>query len=251
MPEENTTILEDTPPETIDEKSPLDSEADSGLKFQVGDTVQLELLSDLGQSQQRYLVKVIGYVPNQSILVTTPSVKNKVVLIRVGQLMNVRLMAARRLIGFRSNVLRTQFRPYPYLHLSYPEKFSSVKIRRSQRAMVHIIAGIKNEKMPEKDNIPALILDISVGGALIESSQPLGVTGDKILIAVRLLVAELERYLSLVAVIRSIQATEGSSKSTTNMYHHGVEFITAPSESGLVLHGFVHEQIVNSLTGMD
>lgn len=234
----------------VDEKPVPPTEIiDSGLKLQVGDGIQLELLSDTGQSQHRYLVKIIGYVQNKSILVTTPTIGNKVVLIRVGQLINVRLIAARRLIGFKGNVLRTQFTPYPYLHISYPDKFSSIEIRRSQRVKIHIIAGIQNKKIFGNEPIPVVILDISIGGALIESSRPLGISGDKISIAICLSVAQIEHYILLPAAIKNSQMIEGTTKSATPMYQHGVEFMTMLPEVSLVLHGFVYEQIVNSITG--
>ncbi|CAK0738400.1 hypothetical protein CCP3SC1_1070009 [Gammaproteobacteria bacterium] len=222
---------------------------DNGLRLQVGDTLQMELLSDAGQSQQRYLVKVIGYVPARSILVTTPTAGNKVILMRVGQLMNVRLMGARRLIGFRATVLRTLFTPYPYLHLSYPQELSSVELRRTQRVTVQIICAVQNSTVLAKESLPAVILDLSVGGALLEAPRPLGIAGDAVAVAARLSIAQVERYLSLPGIIRTVQTVEGTGKNTPPLYQHGIEFLSMTPDTSLVLHGFVYEQIVTSLTG--
>ena len=131
---------------------------------------------------------------------------------------------------------------------SYGEK-KSIEIRRSQRVKVYIIAGVQNKKIFGNEPIPVAIIDISVGGALIESSRPLGISQDKISIAICLNVANIEHYILLPAIIRSSQMVEGSSKAASPVYQHGVEFTTLLPEVGLVLHGFVYEQIVNSITG--
>ncbi len=247
MAETKVKISQDKVSESSSEKA--DGKEDSGLRLRVGDSLQIELLTDIGQSQaQRYAVKVIGYHTGKSIIITTPTTGDKVVLLRVGQLVNVRLFGAKRLIGFRSSILRTLFVPYPYLHLSYPQELSSVELRRNQRIPVQAICAVKNDSHPGTDPIPAVIVDLSVSGALVESPKPLGALGNTIAIATRLSVARSERYLSLPGVIRSVQLME---KNTPPVHQYGIEFQTMSPDTSLVLHGFVYEQIVISYTGDD
>jgi len=237
--------------EPTDEKPLVDTETSSNvdkeLRLQVGDTLHLEIVSDL--TEQRHPVKVIGYAPGLSIVVTTPRIEKKVRLVQIGQTVNIRLMGARRIIGFRSSVIRTLFTPYPHLHLSYPKELSSIELRRTQRVTVNIVAAIKNEKF-SGEPIPAIFIDLSAGGGLLESDFPLGAMGDALSIAIRLQVAEQERYLSLSAKIHSIQPAEGISKiSASPRSQHGIEFLAVPPDNRLVLYAFVYEQIVASLLG--
>ncbi len=165
----------------------------------------------------------------------------------MGQNMNVRLVGAKYLVGFRASILRTLFVPYPYLHVSYPQEISSVELRQTQRVTVRTVCAVKNETLLSAEPIPAMIVDLSIGGALVESPEPLGLIGETVAIVTRLLVAKMEWYVSLPGIIRSVQHLE---KASPPLYQYGVEFQAMKPDISLILHGFVHERVAISLTGM-
>jgi c-di-GMP-binding flagellar brake protein YcgR len=217
------------------------------LRLQVGEPVQLEVLSD-GRQQRRH-VKVIGYLPGKSLLVTAPTTGGKVMLMREGQVVNVRLMTGGKVYAFTSPVLRAPVQPYPYLHIGYPNALSSVQVRRAQRVPVHLVAAVQNETAAKQNNgdsplVAAQIADISVGGALLECQHLLGEIGDVVNISARLKVGALERYLSIPGVIRSSHPPREGEEPA---HACGVEFLVERSDDALVLHGFVYEQIVSSV----
>ncbi len=222
--------------------------ADDDLRLQVGEPIQLEMLSDKGQ--QRHTVKVIGYVPHRSILVTMPRVGGKVVMMREGLVMNARLLTNNRAMGFTTSLLRAPLQPYPYMHLSYPRDLQATVVRSSHRVAVNLVVAIRTQFAREDSNEmdeQAIMVDISLGGALLQAVLPLGTVGQTITLATRLVVAEMERFLTLEATIRSIRAQSGVNKLVASHYIHGVEFLPMPPHEKLVVHGFVCEQIIASL----
>ena len=121
-----------------------------------------------------------------------------------------------------------------------------MELRRTQRVTIQAICAVKNDTLPGAEPMPAVMLDLSIGGTLIESPKQLGIEGDSVSVATRLAVAQEERYLSLPGVIRSAQKMV---KNTPVLYQYGIEFQTMNADTSLILHGFVYEQIVISLGG--
>jgi hypothetical protein len=57
---------------------------DEILKLKTGDNIQVQLVAD--QNDTRYMVRVIGYEPNVSLLVSTPRANGLPLLVRDGQI---------------------------------------------------------------------------------------------------------------------------------------------------------------------
>ncbi len=67
MAEAKSITIREKPAESSTEKPP--KQENNALRLHVGDTLQIELLTETGQQHgQRYLVKVIGYYPGRSII---------------------------------------------------------------------------------------------------------------------------------------------------------------------------------------
>jgi c-di-GMP-binding flagellar brake protein YcgR len=217
--------------------------SDEILKLKTGDNIQVQLVAD--QNDTRYMVKVIGYEPNVSLLVSTPRANGLPVLLRDGQLVTVRLLTGNTVYGFESQILRICRIPFSYLHLSYPRTFESMVVRKAQRASANIIASVENSNRATDSSEPfsAKISDLSVAGAMLDASMPMGEVGDAIMIRAKVQVAGMEKYLALAAVVRAVRVREASEPTGKALYHHGVEFQMLDPDDQLVLHGFVYEQI--------
>jgi c-di-GMP-binding flagellar brake protein YcgR len=216
---------------------------DEILKLKTGDNIQVQLVAD--QNDTRYMVRVIGYEPNVSLLVSTPRANGLPLLLRDGQLVTVRLLTGNTVYGFESQVLRICRLPFPYLHLSYPRTFESMVVRKAQRASTNIIASVENCTRVTEGSAPfsAKICDLSVAGAMLEASTQMGEAGDAIMIRAKVQVAGLDKYLVLAAMVRAVRVREAAAPGSKTLYHHGVEFQMIDPEDQLVLHGFVYEQI--------
>ena len=102
------------------------------LKFSVGDVLQLQCTRD--QEEDRYYVKVIGFLEHKSLMVTTPRYEGAPMLFREGHQFVVRLLSGNSVYGFETSVLRTSLHPYPYLHLAYPAELAHLIVRKAHRA---------------------------------------------------------------------------------------------------------------------
>ena len=210
------------------------------LRLDVGDVLHLQSVGD--EQGLRYAVKVIGYLGGESLLVTTPRTRAGVALVREGQPFHVRVLVDSRVYGFTTHVLKSNGRPYPYLHLSYPRELQSVVVRAAPRAEANVIAAIRHKS--RDDPATARLLDISTTGARLSAPAPIGEMSDEIDIAVRLKIGDLEEYLRLSARIRRVQvvdAAEGKPEGATHLY--GVEFQDLPQPTRLALYAYVYSRL--------
>ncbi|MGA7801891.1 MAG: flagellar brake protein [Gammaproteobacteria bacterium] len=215
----------------------------SEMKLHVGDTLQLQFPAD--DARSRYYVKVIGYLPGQSLLVTTPRSEGRVLLVREGQPFVVRLLARSRVLAFSTSVLRTCARPYPYLHLIYPAEVEQTVVRKAERVPVKLVTSVENDDPGSGFDTPraAVITDISTAGAKLRASRPLGGAGDLLTVSFRITVGEVAHAVKLPAVIRTIQHEQEDDEGQDNC-EYGVEFQLVDPTDTLALHGFVYEQII-------
>lgn len=217
----------------------------SDLKMQVGEILQLQARD--GEDSRRMQVKLIGYLPGASLLVTTPKVADKVMIIREGQPYVVRMMIGNRIVGFTTTVLRSCARPFPYLHLAYPGEVEQITVRKAQRVRVKLFASLKNPNPDFKFEKPGTgtIVDLSTAGALMVANQALGEVGDAVTVSCALKIGGAEKLLTVPAFIRNVHVGP-SEEHGDGSYYHGLEIALKEQQDTFVLHGFVYEQIVKA-----
>ena len=196
----------------------------SELKLNIGDMLQMQYLGD--ENRERLHVKVVGYLPGKSLIVTTPQVDGRVLMIREGQLFVVRILSGNRVVGFNTSVLRSSAVPYPYMHLAYPEEMEQIVVRKAQRVRVRLFASIKNDNPDygfERPQ-PATLGDLSVSGSLISAHQRLGDPGDDVQVSFAFKLGGIEKLVSITAKIRNVHH-EAAEEGGEEDYYHGVEFV--------------------------
>lgn len=219
----------------------------SDLKLQVGELLQLQPRD--GSDDRRMQVQLIGYLPGVSLLVTTPRTGNKVMIMREGQPFVVRMMVGNRILGFATTITRSCARPFPYLHLAYPAEMQQITVRNSQRVRLKLFASLKNDNSGfqfEKPH-PATVVDLSTSGSLLVSGEQLGDLGDKVILSCAVKVANIEKLLSVPAIIRNVHM-EHSDEHGEDSYYHGLEFKLSDQQDIFALHGYVYEQIIKAQT---
>jgi c-di-GMP-binding flagellar brake protein YcgR len=221
------------------------------LTLEIGDVLQLQFLP--AESQVRHYVKVIGYRQNQSLIVSTPQTKGKLMLIREGQPIAVRLLSGNSIVAFTVSVLKSNTKPYPYLHLSYPIELQAITVRKAQRVALSTLVKVQDCSPPTEESeeihsqVEVKLEDMSTTGALLIHDKPLGEVKDLISVILTLHIAEAEEILNIIAVIRNVRERVIEDPPDTS-YLHGIEFQFADRQESILLHAFVYEQIVNSHT---
>jgi len=217
------------------------------LQLHVGDHIQLQFVGD--ELERRHTCQVIGYLPQQSLIVTIPSIKGKIMLVREGQMLIVRLLSGNHVFAFTTKILGQNLKPYPYMHLGYPEELESIVVRKSLRTQSELVVSVFKAGADWSDlgqAVPGVFEDISTSGALLKTQKQVGNVGDKIYLSTRISVAGITEHVHTSAIIRShnMDAT-GDDQSIYDYY--GVEFLEVKKESVIALHGYVYEQLLNSL----
>ena len=213
--------------------------AKDDLSLDIGDVLQLQFLTS--ETQERCYVKVIGYLHERSLIVTTPHVNGKYLLLREGQPIAVRLLSGHNIMAFTVNVLRSCSRPYPYLHLSYPKEMQAIMVRKAQRVNFSCDAQVQSS-----DGGPVYRLkveDISTSGALLVAEEKLGEVKDLLVLRMKLQVAGQAEPVQLVSVVRNVR--ERVVNDEQSVFLHGIEFRFSDRQESVLLHAFVYEQLVN------
>ncbi len=214
------------------------------LKLQIGDVVQLQHISP--DKDDRYSVSVIGFLAGESLLVTAPTIKGKIQFVRDAQQFVVRMLRGSNVYGFKTTVLKSSVKPYPYLHLSFPEEMESITVRNAERVDTSIPALARNTLKPDEKHYwqPVVIKDLSASGIRLESMQPLGNAGEAVQLNFTLDVCDSEEEMDLVADIRNVALRSSSGK---NGYCTGAQFRTLDRFSKVVLHDHVLDQKLKRL----
>lgn len=217
----------------------------SKLELGFGDVLQLQFLPD--EDHKRHYVRVIGYLPDHSIMVTTPQLHGKVMLVKEEQSVAVRTMSGVNIIAFTGSVLRSCARPYPYLHISYPTDLQTLALRKAKRVPLDASARIRectgHDDKDANETLEVNIVDISTSGALFRSTKPIGHIKSLISVHIDMRVAGGEESFATLAIIRNVRKRKNDAGE--NEFLYGVEFKIADRQDEILLHAFTNERIVN------
>ena len=204
------------------------------IKLDIGYTMQLQVQGDAAQT--RYYVKLIGYLKGKSIIVSTPTLDGKVLLMREGQAFVVRMFSGKSVYAFGTTVSKVANVPFPHLHLSYPAQVRGLVVRRGARARVNLICAVAGA---DGRSHAASLVDLSTGGAMLTAKTPIGAKDDRLSIKFRVVVNDVEEYLTIPAILRSVHAT-AAAEGELPQVSHGVQFSELPHSEQVVLSAYVY-----------
>ena len=213
-------------------------------RLPVGDLVYLQAQS--GDAIERYSVRLLGMSKGRSVLVATPMIDGKYLLMREGQAFILRAFSGKSAYAFSTQILKSVNTPYPYLHLAYPREVRSLVVRRGARADVKVICAITS-----CDDAPlqaaGTIVNLSVGGASMLVKQPPGEKGQGLGIKFKVVLNGIEALLELKAVIRTINFDQtGEADMPCQL---GLQFVDVSAEDSMPLLAFVYHELLEQLPG--
>ena len=245
--QESAAQTEDTPP------APAGATDNTTLSFEDirlkgGDRLQIEPPAVHGQERQ--LVKFIGSLKGVSVLVTTPVAGGLPMPLREGEKLVVRAFSGQNIFGFITFVERVCKIPFNYLHLTYPEQVSGKMLRKSPRIRTRIITRVQNHTAADCGNggLAGVISNLSATGAAVDAPQPFGRKGDRVSLAFRVSLHDVETYLTIkadVCATSSHVADDG-----VGMVRHGVEFQELEPNGHVILQSLIYRQMVEGTQGL-
>lgn len=218
------------------------SEKSLDLKQNIGNTLQLQFVP--GNAEDRYYVKLIGYLEDKSILVTTPRMDGAALKILTEQKFLVRMISGNSAQGFSATAIYSTTRPYPHLHLTYPKDLQSITVRKAERVNCKLIVTVQNEVAEYSlgEGKSASMEDISTAGSQLFTMEAIGDKSNTVTINSKVSVAGIEQYLKISGIIRRVvePVKEGDK------FEYGIEFVLLEDKDKLILHGFVYEQMMKA-----
>ncbi len=195
------------------------------LNLHVGKLVQLQRISP--EKHDRYTVTLIGSLPGLGMIVTTPVVRQKVQIIKEGARFAVRLLHGSNVLGFVVTVTHSASKPYPHLHMSYPKEIESLAVRNAERVSTNLPALVRNTRYGDDDNAwqPVLVKDLSMTGARLESVEPLGRTGEQLVMKLDIEVCGESEQLTLVTEICNRAAVSDRLDRDETRYACGISYL--------------------------
>ncbi|MCU7797642.1 MAG: flagellar brake protein [Candidatus Thiodiazotropha sp. (ex Notomyrtea botanica)] len=191
--------------------------------LQIGDVLQLQFAPP-SENQDRFAATLVGFLPGQSLVITTPRKQGNPIIVREGQTFTVRMLQGSNIFGFVANVLSASSKPYPHLHLAYPADVESAVVRNAPRVATEIqaIVNMSTGSDGVEDQRPVMISDISSTGARVMDRQQLGEVGTNIQVIHSLSVCGGQDLLKVMGVIRNIREVVRDDGS--RLFVHGVEY---------------------------
>ena len=210
------------------------------MHLQVGDRLQVECPSQMGIG--KVFVRVVGYLENTSLIVTTPMFGGQRVNLVENDIVVIRAFSRQSAFAFRSSVLRACRLPFDYLHLSFPEVVHGSIIRKSTRVRTRMAATcLKNGDEP----LDAVIENISSTGVLLAAPRSPGARGECVRLEFDAHLHEVVTHMLVDAEIVTV-SSETESPGTNTTIRCGLEFRNVQPGDGMVIKGLVYQQIIEN-----
>ncbi len=207
------------------------------LNLMVGASLKIE--PENGDSC--YLVELIGYVTDKSLMVTPAYGDDSIQALKEGDKLAVRYLGSDKSYAFYSEVTFVCDKPYHYLHLAYPKGVQGLSARRASRVPIEGPVMRLNIREGEQ-SLSVTMADISTQGARFISSSCLGGRGDHFVIEMPDIGGAGET-LSLPCVVRHVCEQYPDAMGVATTFHHGVEFDHLDEAAQLFIARFIQDSI--------
>ncbi|MFT7687193.1 MAG: c-di-GMP-binding flagellar brake protein YcgR, partial [Candidatus Azotimanducaceae bacterium] len=203
-----------------------------------GDALQLQLVGEA----ERYHIRLIGYLENRSIIVTAPVKNRRLIPVRAGQSINVRMMVNDRACAFNTTISHLYRLPYPHMHIDYPNELETNNIRKSVRVITRVNGAVVNSSIGDRaKEIKCHLVDISESGAHMVTPIRIGKSGDEITLTLQLIIADITRTLEVPSILRGRLKVKPESEERE--VHYGVEFLPLQDSKRIELIAFVYSEL--------
>jgi c-di-GMP-binding flagellar brake protein YcgR len=208
----------------------------------IGESLQITPLAD-ESANTRYLIKYLGGLDKKSLICTLPEVNERIVYVKEHSGFKVQLFSGKDVYSFTTIVEAVYNRPYPHMHLKFPRDVYSKNLRKNQRIQANIITSLlnKNPGAEENKKTAGRIVDLSLGGAMVESIKTAGQVNDELECSFKIAIDGDEAFLVVPSVIRNIM--EASDAKNQPIFKHGLQFKDMSFQDRIILQSFIFQSI--------
>ena len=215
----------------------------SGIKPQTWEIVQIRLLER--DMKRQYFSRLIGYIWDVSVLLTIPMDRFQHAAMTEGERVEIRMLTGCYIYVFRAQIIRAALLPYPYMHISFPEKVQRQHLRKAPWARINLIATIER---PNKETFTGFITNISDAGTQLNAPSMLGGEGQALRLLLHVDIDGLKKDLSLQSVVRHVRKVVLNRETDPKLIEYGLEFIDPGEDAVLWLKCLVYQRIAMGYT---
>lgn len=212
----------------------------TAMNLSIGSTLHVDL--EANGNHESYPVTLIGYLEGKSLVVTMPQCDSLPLQIDDSDEFIVRFTDGDSNYAFESKVIQTQLKPYPHLHLQYPDGVQGVMLRRGIRVPLENLAIMLMMTDGEK-KISVAMTDISLTGARLVASTHIGTVGDEFAIEMPTSPEVCAQGVILPCMIRYIREEKSSTSRAKHIIHHGVEFRELEKKAHMFVERFIKDRV--------
>ena len=226
--------LNTTNPGTVPLGGEIPRAAFDDMALRVGDRMQLAPPASI--RGEPCMVRLIGYVRDQSLLVSAPPPGSWQAPVIEGDSVVMRVFSGRSAFGFVCQVDKIIRLPFEYLHLSFPRMIAGRVIRRSRRIKTEIPLTIEGGAVPS-----GITSNLSSTGAEICTDAAPGQVGATVKLSFSVQVHGVETPIAVQAAIRSARESTVDGKT---QWRSGVEFTDVSVEVGAALKNLIYQELI-------
>jgi len=211
------------------------------IQLDFGQSLQLQIVR---LDQSRLHVKLIGYLADQTLLVTAPIGSDRAVLVDEGESLVCRGFAGRSAFGFLTRVTKVVQAPFPHLFLVYPKEVESVVVRKSARVTVQREAALLKSTEQGELREPATLIDISASGCCVTAKPDFATAKESMsLLLSPGRAGEAETRLGVI--VRSARFSNSGAEGAA--FQYGMEFVDLNAEQKQAVEKLLQEQLSRGL----
>lgn len=208
-----------------------------GIKPQIGERLQLR---PTGHTQPYYSARLIGYIRNQSILVSRPASASPPFMPVEGKQLEVRMITGNNIYAFQTTIQRICVIPSHYMHLDFPTEVHVQQLRKSPWARVNLSVIASDVRGSHE---AGRLVNLSPDGAQLYAPPTLGYAGEAVKLSFRVSLDELRTTLNLDATIQHVNVPRNGREIEANTMEYGIAFRNVSTEASLWLKALVYRHI--------
>ena len=150
------------------------------LRLRAGTPLKFRSMAK-GTSEAEVELQLLGIIEGKGVMVTPNSTIHTIPALKIGENYKISGFSGQYAFSFSAQVMQAFVAPMAYTLLSYPNSIDAKLVRNSIRSKASLPATVSPHGKSE--SVAVMMMDLSVGGTMINSPISLGQRGDDVDIA--------------------------------------------------------------------
>jgi c-di-GMP-binding flagellar brake protein YcgR len=211
------------------------------MNLQVGGRIQF--ITHRTMKPIQHFSTLIGWAKDEYMIVKVPFENNSPIALNDGDKLTIRVFSGVNVCSFSCVVQRVFPRPLFYAHLSFPVSIQGTSLRAAMRVKVDIPAQVT---APSGASTSVFLVNLSVSGALIESTKQLSESEAQVALSFYLIAQPGNRQVRVNpnATIRNINIVKPATGDKPEVFTYGVQFIDLDPVHYTMLQNLTYEALI-------